>query len=147
GGGAARRAGLGRSGDRGGRLPPVVEGGDEYATQERRLLRRHPHRLVWRSGDPAMADGASVRRLSDVGSVDGPDRATGAHCTGGRGGDLMAVQRVSVPYEHDPADLQTIYLAVTSGTEPQEHEWKPAYRDTRDGRRVVWVKTEVPPRN
>ena len=56
----------------------------------------------------------------------------------------MAVQRVSVPYEHDPADLQTIYLAVTSGTEPQEHEWKPAYRDTRDGRRVVWVKTEVP---
>lgn len=59
----------------------------------------------------------------------------------------MAVQRVSVPYEHDPADLQTIYLAVTSGTEPQEHEWKPAYRDTRDGRRVVWVKTEVPQRN
>src|SRR5690606_7372062 len=71
-----------------------------------------------------------------------PDRASG-----GRGA-VMAMQRVTVPYEHDPADLQTIYLAVvTSRGEPRARDWRPAYRDERHGRRVVYIRAEVPPRN
>jgi len=60
----------------------------------------------------------------------------------------MAKQRVTVPYNHDPADLQRIELAVVAGKlQPRERDWQPAYRDTRDGQRVVWIKTEVPARN
>ena len=53
------------------------------------------------------------------------------------------MQKVSVPYEHDPQDLGQIWLAVSSGT-PSERDWKAALRDTVDGQRVVWVKYPTP---
>ncbi|WP_214103248.1 hypothetical protein [Acrocarpospora catenulata] len=53
--------------------------------------------------------------------------------------------KVSVPYEHDPADLSPIHLAVLPrGARPGEDDWVPAYRDTVDGRRVVWARFEDP---
>lgn len=48
--------------------------------------------------------------------------------------------RVTIPLDLDPADLQTVYLAVASGARPPEDEWKPALRDTIDGKRVVWAR-------
>lgn len=48
--------------------------------------------------------------------------------------------KLSVPYSHDPANLQTIYLAITNSKTPASDSWKPAYRDTVDGKRVVWAK-------
>jgi hypothetical protein len=43
-------------------------------------------------------------------------------------------------YKHDPANLQPIYLAVTNLRTPPTDSWKPAFRDTIDGKRVVWAK-------
>lgn len=51
--------------------------------------------------------------------------------------------KVSVPYEHHSADLSPIYLAVTSTTvrtAPSSQAWHAAYRDTIDGKRVVWSR-------
>lgn len=50
--------------------------------------------------------------------------------------------KVVVAYEHDPANLATIYLGVGTRTDPPV-EWVPALRDTVDGRRVVWARLEV----
>lgn len=47
--------------------------------------------------------------------------------------------KLIVNYQHDPADLQTIYLSVTTSRKPASDSWKPAYRDTIDGKRVVWA--------
>lgn len=47
--------------------------------------------------------------------------------------------RVSIPYEHDSADLSSIYLAVTDRPVPAPDSWKPAFRDVIDGRKVVWA--------
>lgn len=57
--------------------------------------------------------------------------------------------KVSVEYEHDPADLGDIALAVlpvgTAGP-PSEDQWRPAYRDLDDRNRpVVWIKTDQEP--
>jgi hypothetical protein len=53
--------------------------------------------------------------------------------------------KVSVPYEHDPADLSPIWLAVLPrGTRPGGDDWKPALRDTVAGRRVVYARFEDP---
>jgi hypothetical protein len=43
-------------------------------------------------------------------------------------------------YQHDPANLQPIYLAVTTARSPSADSWKPAFRDTIRGHRVVWAK-------
>lgn len=53
------------------------------------------------------------------------------------------MQKVILPYEHNPQDLTPIWLAVSVGT-PRDGDWKPALRDTIDGRRVVWVKLPDP---
>lgn len=47
--------------------------------------------------------------------------------------------RVVVPYEHNPADLGKIYLAITASTLPSPDSWRHALRDTVNGRRVVWA--------
>lgn len=52
----------------------------------------------------------------------------------------MTTTKVIVDYEHDSANLMPIYLAATSQPVPAFDAWQPAYRDTIDGRRVVWVK-------
>lgn len=52
--------------------------------------------------------------------------------------------KVTVAYEHDPADLATVYLAVTGrGARPGEDSWRPALRDTVRGQRVVWARFEA----
>ena len=48
--------------------------------------------------------------------------------------------KLTVNYPHDPANLQTIYLAVTTSNTPAPDSWKPAYRDTIGGQRVVWAQ-------
>jgi hypothetical protein len=49
--------------------------------------------------------------------------------------------KVVVPYEHDPRDLSLIELAVTPrGAQPSEESWVPAYRDTVDGKRLVFAR-------
>lgn len=48
--------------------------------------------------------------------------------------------KVSVPYEHEVRNLSTIYLAITTGSRPSKDGWRPAYRDTVDGVRVVWAR-------
>jgi hypothetical protein len=48
--------------------------------------------------------------------------------------------RVSIPYDHDSADLSAIYLAVTDRPAPSPDSWVPAFRDTVDGKRVVWAE-------
>lgn len=56
------------------------------------------------------------------------------------------MSKVIVEYEHDSADLQQIYLAVTNERLPSHDAWKPAYRDmVRMGdpprpTKVVWAK-------
>ena len=46
--------------------------------------------------------------------------------------------KVTVPYEHDPGDLHSIYLGVSESGPPET--WVPAFRDTRQGERVVWAR-------
>lgn len=57
--------------------------------------------------------------------------------------------KVCVAYDHDPADLDTIYLAVLPNDQrltPQEDDWQPAYRDLDHlGRSIVWIKVTDPP--
>lgn len=48
--------------------------------------------------------------------------------------------KLIVNYPHDPANLSTIYLSVTTTKTPPPDSWKPAFRDTIDGKRVVWAK-------
>ncbi|MEV0968524.1 hypothetical protein [Microtetraspora glauca] len=49
--------------------------------------------------------------------------------------------KLTVSYEHDPADLSTIYLAVVPrGVRPSASSWRPALRDTVAGQRVVWIR-------
>lgn len=48
--------------------------------------------------------------------------------------------QVILPYEHDDSDLAQIWLAVVIDGEPEDEDYYPAYRDTIDGQRVVWVK-------
>lgn len=48
--------------------------------------------------------------------------------------------KLSVNYPHEPSNLQPVYLAVTTSRTPSPDSWKPAFRDTVDGKRVVWVK-------
>lgn len=52
--------------------------------------------------------------------------------------------RIIVAYEHDPADLRAIQLAVAD--EPAESDWRAALRDTIDGQRVVWARFDRPAR-
>ncbi|TKG58887.1 hypothetical protein [Prauserella endophytica] len=54
-------------------------------------------------------------------------------------GEVQAM-RVTIPYDHNPADLRHIHLAITTSTQPSKDGWKPALRDTIDGRRVVWAE-------
>jgi hypothetical protein len=58
------------------------------------------------------------------------------------------MEKLVIPYEHDPADLTQIWMAVSQGA-PADSEWKAAYRDTINGQLVVWVKydDEVPQGN
>lgn len=50
-------------------------------------------------------------------------------------------EKIIVPYQHDPADVQTIHLAVVSGAAvPGPDDWRPALRDTVGGRPVVWAR-------
>ncbi|PXY33563.1 hypothetical protein BAY59_10805 [Prauserella coralliicola] len=51
--------------------------------------------------------------------------------------------KISVRYEHQPADLSPIHLAITATTTrqpPSNQSWRPALRDTVDGTRVVWAR-------
>ena len=49
------------------------------------------------------------------------------------------MDKVIVKLDHDPSDLRQIWMAFSPGV-PQDADWKPAYRDTVNGQRVVWVK-------
>lgn len=52
--------------------------------------------------------------------------------------------RLVVKYEHDPADHAPIFLGVLPVEAAGEHAaMKPAFRDTIDGERVVWIDTEL----
>jgi len=46
--------------------------------------------------------------------------------------------KVTVPYEHDPGDLHSIYLGVSESGPPET--WVPAFRDAHHGERVVWAR-------
>ncbi|HEU4751525.1 MAG TPA: hypothetical protein VFU47_00355 [Armatimonadota bacterium] len=49
--------------------------------------------------------------------------------------------KVMTDYDHDPADLSAVYLTlVPRGIPPAEADWRPALRDTVNGRRVVWAR-------
>lgn len=48
--------------------------------------------------------------------------------------------KLAVDYPHDPANLQSIDLAVTTSRTPSSDSWRPAYRDTIAGKRVVWAR-------
>jgi hypothetical protein len=48
--------------------------------------------------------------------------------------------KVIVEYDHNPADLTAIYLAWTTANQPSDSEWRPALRDTINGRKVVWAR-------
>ena len=48
--------------------------------------------------------------------------------------------KLMVDYPHDPSNLQTIYLAITTSRRPSPDSWKAAFRDTVNGKRVVWAK-------
>lgn len=51
--------------------------------------------------------------------------------------------KLQVPYEWDPELTDLIELAVTPpNREPEETDWKAAYRDTINGTRVVWIRLE-----
>lgn len=51
--------------------------------------------------------------------------------------------KLQVPYEWDPELTDLIELAVTPpNREPIETDWKPAYRDTVNATRVVWIRLE-----
>ena len=52
--------------------------------------------------------------------------------------------KIVVPYQHDSADLSTIYLAVVPDRNraPYAREWLPAYRDMFNQQPVVWAKFE-----
>lgn len=53
--------------------------------------------------------------------------------------------KVIVDYpQHDSNSLSTIYMATTR-REPTAADWAPCYRDTIDGRTVLWIKTNTPP--
>lgn len=58
-------------------------------------------------------------------------------------------RKVVIPYHHEQADLQHVYLAVTAARRPASSDWEPAFRDMdhsrcREGRhqcqRVVFVR-------
>jgi hypothetical protein len=54
------------------------------------------------------------------------------------------MEKVIAAYEHDSSNLTQIWMAVSNGA-PAEGDWQPAFRDTRNGRLVIWVKyDEVP---
>lgn len=53
------------------------------------------------------------------------------------------MKKVKVEYEHNPSDLADIEIAVTKFSKPSAEEWRPAYRDTEDGKRIVWAKFDV----
>ena len=48
-----------------------------------------------------------------------------------------------VRYDHDPANLSTIWLSVGSRGQPPS-QWHAATRDTHNGRRVVLIKGDAP---
>jgi hypothetical protein len=51
--------------------------------------------------------------------------------------------KVQLPYEWDPELTDLIEIAITPpNREPEETDWKPAYRDTVNGTRVIWVRSE-----
>ena len=52
--------------------------------------------------------------------------------------------KVTVPFEHDSADLRPIFISTSRRT-PAADEWVPALRDTVNGRRVIWARFDFPP--
>jgi hypothetical protein len=50
------------------------------------------------------------------------------------------MRKVTVPYDHDPESLATIYLGISASAREAPTKWRPAYRDTVDGQRVVWAR-------
>lgn len=51
--------------------------------------------------------------------------------------------KLQIPYEWDPELTDMVELAVTPpNREPEETDWKPAFRDTVNGTRVVWIRLE-----
>lgn len=50
--------------------------------------------------------------------------------------------KVVVAYEHDSTDLATIEMAVSLLDPPAESEWQHALRDTIEGRRVLWIRSD-----
>jgi hypothetical protein len=55
----------------------------------------------------------------------------------------MTASKLQVPYDWDPELTDLIELAITPPTrEPVETDWQPAYRDTVNGTRVVWIRPE-----
>lgn len=51
------------------------------------------------------------------------------------------MNKIVIPYDHDPASFETISLAlVPTGQTPRSDAWVPALRDTVNGRRVVWAR-------
>lgn len=54
------------------------------------------------------------------------------------------MEKVIVRYDHDPSDLTQMWMAFSTGV-PQDSDWVPAFRDTINGQRVLWVKVANPP--
>ena len=49
---------------------------------------------------------------------------------------------IRVPYDHDPADLSAVRMAVAEKRPaPEDDVWQPAYRDTHEGERVVQIRS------
>jgi hypothetical protein len=52
------------------------------------------------------------------------------------------MEKITAAYEHDPQDLTQIWMAASVST-PTDADWVPAFRDTVDGQRVIWIKSDV----
>lgn len=52
------------------------------------------------------------------------------------------MSRIAVPYAFGPTDTHTVWLGLSMNGRPPTY-WKPAVKDTIDGRQVVWANFDV----
>jgi hypothetical protein len=52
--------------------------------------------------------------------------------------------KIMVPYEHNSTNFDIIEMAVSEGRSEREplEGWVAAYRDTVDGKKVIWARFE-----
>lgn len=56
---------------------------------------------------------------------------------------MAATKKIEVPYNHNSADLATIYLGLAEKSRPAPSAWKPVFRDTKKGRKVIFARFPV----